>query len=290
MNLIDNILILHDELSCHLYRHGDYKRFNISDPKPRVIHKSSVRDRLLHRAIYRKLYPFFDKAFSASSFSCRKNKGTHKALNQFRSFAFRVSKNNTKTCWVLQCDIRKFFDSIDHEILLKILALYAPDKSTLWPLSQVIKSFHIKPQRGLPLGNLTSQLLVNIYLNELDLFVKHRLKAKYYVRYADDFVIISDSRQYLNGLLPRIREFLAQELKLALNEHKVFIKTYASGIDFLGWVHFPYHRQIRTTTKRRMIKRLQGHPKRETKISYRGLLSHGNTYKLRKRLGLVDHL
>ena len=120
-HLMDNILSLNYDLSNHTYKHGGYQTFNICDPKPRIINKASVRDRLLHHAAYRILYPFFDKTFISDSFSCRKEKGTHRAINRFIDFAHIVSKNNTKTCWVLKCDIKKFFYSIDHQILLEIL-------------------------------------------------------------------------------------------------------------------------------------------------------------------------
>ncbi|HCY18108.1 TPA: hypothetical protein DHT42_02855 [Candidatus Nomurabacteria bacterium] len=134
----------------------------------------------------------------------------------------------------------------------------------------------------MPLGNLTSQLLVNVYMNEFDQFVKHKLRVKYYIRYADDFVVLSDSKNYLENLLPKINDFLNESLKLSLHPDKVFIKTIASGVDFLGWVHFPKHRVLRTTTKRRMLKKLKDNPKNETLQSYLGLLKHGNAYKLSK--------
>ena len=114
LRLMDNILSLHTDLINGTYRHGGYQAFKISDPKPRDIHKACVRDRLVHHAIYRQLYPFFDRAFIADSFSCRDDKGTLAAINRFRSFAYAASKNNTRTCWVLKCDIRKFFANIDH--------------------------------------------------------------------------------------------------------------------------------------------------------------------------------
>ena len=120
-SLMDNILQLHEDLKNRTYKHGNYKEFKINDPKPRTIHKASVRDRLLHHAVYRVLYPFYDKTFVSDSFSCRNNKGTHKALNRFKEFSNIVSKNNTKTCWILKCDIRKFFASIDQNILINIL-------------------------------------------------------------------------------------------------------------------------------------------------------------------------
>ena len=284
LKLMDNLFVLHEDLSSGNYKHGGYKAFDIFDPKPRNIHKASVQDRLLHHAIYRILYPFFDKTFITDSFSCRLNKGTHKALSRFREFTYKVSKNDTRTCWVLKCDIRKFFASIDHKILLNILNSYIPDKWIMKLLQEIIESFFTKPGIGLPLGNLTSQLFVNIYMNEFDKFVKHKLKAKNYIRYADDFVILSDDKSWLENLIFPIADFLNGKLKLYLHPDKVFIKTLASGVDFLGWVNFSDHRVLRTTTKRRMIKKIISSRSYETLQSYLGLLTHGNTHMLRERI------
>ena len=290
LHLMDNVLSLNNDLKNKTYVHGGYHAFNISDPKPRNIHKASVRDRLLHHAIYRILYLHFDKKFISDSFSCRLNKGTHKAINRFHDFSRKVSKNNTKTCSVLKCDIKKFFANIDHNILKKILSKCLFDTEVIWLLSQVIDSFetpnHIYAiadicKKGLPLGNLTSQLFANIYMNEFDHFVKRELKVKYYIRYADDFVILSDSKGYLETLRPNISDFLEKELKLRLHPEKVFIKTIASGVNFLGWVHFPKHRVLRTSTKRKMFRNIKNNQKPETVQSYLGMLSHGDGYKIR---------
>src|SRR3989338_6011649 len=135
--------------------------------------------------------------------------------------------------------------------------------------------------RGLPLGNLTSQLLVNIYMNEFDQFIKQNLKIKYYIRYADDFVVMSRDKEELESLLLKIRIFLKERLRLELHPNKVSISTLASGVDFLGWVHFPHHRVLRTVTKKRMFKNLKNNNKPEVLQSYLGLLSHGNTYKIK---------
>ena len=281
LHLADNLLSLRDDMLHHIYRHGGYQAFRISDPKPRDIHKASVRDRLLHHALYRVLYPFFDRTFIADSFSCRIGKGTHRALNRFRSFAYAVSRNHTRTCWVLQCDIRKFFANIDHGVLMKILRVYIPDADILQLFGEVVDSFSsARPGVGLPLGNLTSQLLVNIYMNEFDRFVKYKLKVSHHIRYADDFVILSEDRGLLEWFLPVIRDLLHDELRLELHPDKVFIKTLASGVDFLGWVHFPDHRVLRTSTKRRMFKRVVVAEKQGTADSYLGLLRHGNAHKL----------
>ncbi|PIQ79797.1 MAG: hypothetical protein CO042_00170 [Parcubacteria group bacterium CG_4_9_14_0_2_um_filter_41_8] len=285
-DLMANILALHTDLANKIYQHSAYHAFNISDPKPRDIHKASVRDRLLHHAVYRVLYPFFDKKFITDSYSCRLNKGTHKAMNQFRSYTYRASLNHTKTVWVLKCDIRKFFASIDQHVLVQIIRRYIPNTDIQWLILQIIYSFHsTKKGKGLPLGNLTSQLLVNVYMSKFDRFVKHKLKAKYYIRYADDFIVLSTNKQWLLGLLSSIQQFLSENLCLYLHERKVSIKTFVSGVDFLGWVHFPDHRVLRTIAKRRMFKNLaikQGNNK--TIQSYLGLLWHGNSKILLRKV------
>ncbi len=273
--LMDNIFSLHRDISERTYVHSGYTAFNISDPKPRSIHKATVRDRLLHHLIYQELYRYFDSKFIFDSYSCRVEKGTHKAIDRFRDFGRIVSKNNTRTCWILKCDIRKFFANIDHAVLKEILAKHIEDEDILRLLGTVIDSFYTDV--GLPLGNLTSQLLVNIYMNEFDHFMKREMKAKYYIRYADDFVILSENKAHLEDLLPKIAQFLETNLKLSLHPDKVFIKTLVSGVDFLGWVHFPCHQVLRTATKRRMWKRLaEVEGKMEVVHSYLGLLSHGN--------------
>jgi len=286
LHFSDNLVTLHQDLITKQYRHGGYFAFKISDPKPRDIHKASLRDRIVHHALYRSLYPYFDRQFIFDSYSCRLGKGTYKAMDRARSFGLKVSQNNTKTAWVLKGDIRKFFASIDHTVLKKILRDSIEDPDTMWLLEQVIDSFSTdgKPNVGLPLGNLTSQLLVNIYMNQFDQFVKRSLKEKYYIRYADDFLIFSQSKVYLEELIPKLSQYLETNLKLSLNSKKVFIKTLASGVDFLGWIHFSHHRILRTATKHHMLKRLQGNNSLETLNSYLGMLGHGNTFKLSQKI------
>ncbi len=280
--LMDNILSLHGDLINGTYRHGGYQVFRISDPKPRVIHKATVRDRLLHHAVYRILYPFFERTFIADSFSCQNSKGTHRAIERFLKFSRIVSKNNTRACYILKCDIRKFFHSIDQKVLLQLLAQRIGDQKIVELLQEIIGSFDSgRPETGLPLGNLTSQLFCNIYMNEFDQFAKHKLRVKCYIRYADDFVIFSEDKQYLESLIPAIAEFLQSRLELTLHPDKVFIKTLSSGVDFLGWVNFFDHRILRTATKRKMLRKLSGSPNLQTISSYLGLLKHGNTRKLK---------
>jgi retron-type reverse transcriptase len=302
MHLMDNIFLLHSDLINHTYIHGGYQAFKINDPKPRDIHKATVRDRLLHHAIYRVLYPFFDRTFITDSYSCRNTKGTHKAINQFRKYFHKVSQNNTRTCWVLKGDIRKFFANIDHEILIGILKEHIPDENILKLLEKVVDSFSTSfalrgdMNVGLPLGNLTSQLFVNIYMNQFDQFMKHQLKVKYYIRYADDFVVLSDDKDYLKKLILNIAEFLKTELKLELHPDKVSIRTFSSGVDFLGLVNFTDHRILRTKTKRRMLNKLALKRKlcreglvsqesfEQSQQSYLGMLRHCRGYKIERSL------
>ena len=251
-DLMRNIFQLHEDLVSKNYRHSKYITFKISDPKPRVIHKAKVKDRLFHHVLHRALYPFFDKKFINDSYSCRVAKGPHAALERFHEFFFKVSKNDTRTAWVL---------------------------------SEVINSFELSTSKGLPLGNLTSQLFANIYMDRFDKFVKHVLNIKFYIRYADDFVFMSHDKNSLLELLPKIRTFLLEQLCLELHEHKILIRTLVSGIDFLGWVHFFDHRVLRTATKRRMFRNIKLRcGNKETIQSYLGTISHGNTYKLQQEI------
>ncbi len=288
LELADNLVALQNSLKEKTYKHSGYSAFNISDPKPRNIHKATVRDRVLHHLIYKELYRYFDARFIYDSYSCRKWKGTHRALDRFKYFAGKVSENNTRTCYVLKCDIKKFFASIDQTVLMKILEHHIEDLEIRELIGEVVGSFYAtRPGVGLPLGNLTSQLLVNIYMHEFDMYVKQELRVKYYIRYADDFAVLSEDKKYLESVLLKFHDFLNNTLYLSLHENKVYIKTYGSGVDFLGWVHFPHHRQIRTATKRKIIRKMKGYPKPHTVSSYRGMLGHGNAYKVQKRLGIV---
>lgn len=285
LKLLDNIFKLHGGLRNKTYKHSNYEHFKISDPKPRDIHKASVKDRLLHHAICSVIKPCFDKKFIYDCYSSRDLKGTHRAMNRFVDFFRKVSINNTKTCWVLKCDIKKFFATIDHKILLDIFRRHVEDKDINWLVKEIVFSFNTNQGKGLPLGNLTSQILVNVYMNEFDQFIKHKFKVKYYIRYADDFVVLSDDKKYLENLLIKMIEFLENELKLSLHPDKVFIKSYASGVDFLGWVHFVDHRVLRTSTKKRAIKGVTGSDiKSNITQSYLGLLKHGNGNKIAKNI------
>lgn len=169
-------------------------------------------------------------------------------------------------------------------MLIEILKKHITDPDIIWLLENIIYSFSKTSGKGLPLGNLTSQLFVNVYMNEFDQFVKRQLRAHYYIRFADDFIILNQSKSFLEDMIPKISSFLELTLKLSLHPDKVSIKTIASGVDFLGWVNFRYHRVLRTATRKRMFKRIKTHNKPESLNSYLGLLKHGDTYKIKKTL------
>lgn len=299
--LEENLFALHDDLVSGHYRHGAYAPFYIQDPKQRLIHKATVRDRVLHHALFNILSPLFDPTFITNSFSCRVGKGVHKGVASLKNGLRKVSRNNTRTCFALKCDVQKFFQGVDQETLMAILVRKIRDNKALKLLEQVISSHGLMGEskefcRGIPIGNLTSQLFANIYMNELDQFVKHRLRAKYYYRYTDDFIMISTSREKLVGWKKQVNLFLLEKLKLKLHPRKVTIRKYSQGIDFLGYVLFPHHQIVRIKTKRRMLKKLrrkvEGYKRGATEKnslltsmdSYLGVLKHANSFKVKKEI------
>ncbi len=256
INIEENLFTLHNQLMSNAYKHGPYASFFISDPKRRHIHKASVPDRILHHAIHRILYPHFDRQFEFDSFASRTGKGVHRAVNRFQTLAWRLSRNNTRVVWVLKCDIKKFFDSVDHGKLLALLDRKIYDVKLMKLLKNIINSFEMQPGKGIPLGNLTSQLFGNIYMGQLDAYIKRKLRFKNYIRYTDDFVLLSRDRYELQGILPVLQDFLKEELLLKTHPEKTHIDTWSHGLDFLGYVSFPNHRVLRTKTKRRLFRRI----------------------------------
>ena len=300
-SLEKNIFQLHHDLKNKEYRHGLYASFYISDPKRRHINKATVRDRVLHHAVFTALNPIFEPTFIPYSFSCRVGKGTHKGVETLNRMARSVSSNNHKPCFALKCDIKKFFASVDQQVLLDIFRRRITDKNALWLLEEIISSFTseystIFEQKGLPIGNLTSQLFANVYLNELDQFVKNKLKVKNYLRYTDDFVIVNNNRQYLENIISPISTFLHTRLHLTLHPKKVTINKFHQGIDFLGYVILPQYRLLRTKTRQRIYRKLRQRVSKykdgvissetleQSLQSYLGVLSHANTYQLSQDL------
>lgn len=205
----------------------------------------------------------------------------------------KVSKNTTITCYALKCDIRKFFDSVHQQTLLNTLTKKVSDTNIVWLLKTIIESYHSARGigYGIPIGNVSSQLFCNVYMNEFDQFIKHKLRIKHYARYTDDFIIIHTNRQYLEDIIKQIDEFLQTSLQLHLHPHKVEIRKYRQGIDFLGYILLPHHRRVRTKTMRRITKKLvqKKHDVTSKAItqeqynqsmqSYLGVLKHANAHR-----------
>lgn len=289
-DLEDNLFKLHHLLITKTYGHGLYEEFYVNDPKRRHIHKACVSDRIVHHLLYKYLYGLFDKTFIYDSYSCRINKGTHRGVRRLAYIVRKVSKNYTFPCFGLKLDIKRFFSSVDHKILLELLKIKVSDEDILWLLSEVIDSFSSEEHldKGIPLGNLTSQVFANIYMNELDHYVKHNLKIKYYLRYADDFLILDSNRENLCQYINILKQFLFNNLNLELHPNKIIIRKLSCGIDFLGYIILPHYVVPRTKTVRRMFKKIQEKKGsdnfNQSLQSYLGYLSHANTFNLTQRL------
>lgn len=300
-NLERNIFELHRELKYKAYRHGPYDSFSIRDPKPRNIHKALVRDRVVHHALCRILNPIFEPTLTPFSFSCRVGYGTHKGVNYLESAIRKSSKNNTMPCFVLKCDVKKFFDTVDRNTLNNLIFKKIKDKDARWLIKEIIGSYFSsystsQNKKGIPIGNLTSQLFANVYMNELDYFLKHKLRVGYYARYTDDFLIISNETDYLLKLIPKIVSFLKSSLLLKIHGEKLKIIKINRGVDFLGYISFPKYRLVRSKTKKRILRRIDtkikrykdGLISRETLFqsfeSCLGFLSHANTHELAESL------
>lgn len=293
-HLEKQIFRLHRDLRSGRYRHAPYESFYVHDPKRRHIRKACVRDRLVHQTLYTTLQKLYEPRFIPSVYSNRIGKGVHRANDDFRRRLWKVSHNLTRPCWVLKCDIRRFYDSVDHETLLSVLSRTVRDKNVLSLLRHVVDSFHVEGVRGkgIPIGNLTSQIFTNIYLNEFDQYVKHNLRTKHYLRFADDCLFLSHRRDYLERMIPCIQEFLVERLKLSLHPKKIILRPLKQGVDYLGIVTLPYHRTLRTKTKRRMMRRLRERQREffaedvdkqaldQSLQSYLGMLSHVDGYHL----------
>lgn len=295
--LEQNIFALHRELAEKTYHHDPYSGFFINDPKQRHIHKATVRDRVVHHAVFQVLNPIFEPTFIANSFSCRIGKGTHKGVEAVERMTREVSQNYTRQCFALKCDVRRFFDSIDHDVLLEILGRRIKDPDVMWLLERIVRSYiseyaNLFERKGVPIGNLTSQLFANVYMNEFDQFVKQELKVKHYARYTDDFILLHHDRDVLASLLPVIERFLSTYLHLSLHPKKVSLNTIHHGVDFLGYVLRPHNKTVRTKTKRRMFRNidykvqqfnkavLDGDSLTQSVSSCLGVLSHANSQKI----------
>ncbi|MCF7872386.1 helix-turn-helix domain-containing protein [Candidatus Woesearchaeota archaeon] len=296
-NLNENLLQLRNELLMLTYKPKPLTTFILRDPKTRKISKSDFRDRVIHHAICNIIEPTFEKSFIDDSYANRIGKGGLNAIKRFDYFKRKISKNNTNNCYVLKADIKHYFPSVNHNILLNLLEQKITDENILNLIKIILENHESKTlHHGMPLGNLTSQLFANIYLNELDQYVKHKLKAKHYIRYVDDFVILSKNKQELRNFEQKIKTFLTQKLKLELHPEKTKIIDLKHGINFLGFKIFYHYKTLQRKNKNKFKTKLRKTKKeynsekieREKAIEiFEGHLayaSNANTYKYRKNL------
>jgi RNA-directed DNA polymerase len=247
LNMETQVGRLHDDLKAGRYKHGRYRIFQIYDPKKRDISVAPFRDRVVHHAVHDVIEPTIDKRFIHDSYACRNGKGTHIALDRAHSFL----KANQ---YCFHGDIRKYFPSIDHALMKEFLRRHITDEKVLVLMDGIIDSNGTK---GLPIGNLTSQFFANLYLHELDFFVKHELHCSYYLRYMDDFLIFENDHSRLESMRMSIDVFLKDQLKLELHISKSQIFKTAQGIKFLGFRLYPKRRRIATQGVRRFRQRLK---------------------------------
>jgi retron-type reverse transcriptase len=286
-HLEDNLFSLHHQLKNKNYKHGAYSEFFVNDPKRRHIHKAQVNDRIVHHLLYKYLYSLFDKSFIYDSYSCRVDKGTHRSVRRLEKYLRIVSRNYTRNCWTLKLDIKQFFASVDHDILMELIRKRVKDKDTLSLIDEIITSFRVNEDQatGIPLGNLTSQIFANIYLNEMDQFIKHDLKIKHYIRYADDFIILETEKLKLKNTLISIGHFLQNHLILQLHPKKIILRQLKDGIDFCGYVVIPHYILPRAKTRRRIVKKVAGN-----KISYQSLQSYLGYFSHSKASKVEEHI
>jgi retron-type reverse transcriptase len=305
LNLETELLQLQRELLDRSYAPGPYRSFLIRDPKPRLISAAPFRDRVVHHALTRLLEPVFERRFSKDSFACRKGLGTHRALER--------AKEGARRCrFVLKCDIRKYFPSIDHKILKGLLARVVKCRPTLDLAATIIDASNPQEEavfyfdgddlfspwerrRGLPLGNQTSQFFANVYLNPLDQHVNRVIRPAIYIRYVDDFLFFAGSREQLWRALDEIVRIL-DGLRLLVHPRKSRVYRTADGVTFLGWRVFPDHTRLVSGNVVRFRRRL-----RELRTAYgtgrvewrdvdsrvRAWIAHaahGSTWKLRGQL------
>jgi retron-type reverse transcriptase len=236
---------LQNELITQTYKPSGYQHFIINDSKRRKISVATFRDRVIHHALINVLNPIYEKRFYAHSYATRKNKGTHKAILQGQHY-LRLNQ------WYYKADIAKFFDSIDHQTLLSIIQRKIKDPKVIWLIRQIVYSGGEKG-KGLPIGNLTSQFFANVYLNELDTFIKSELQVKHYIRYMDDFVLFSDDKDQLKYWRKRITTFLLETLQLKINPPHSFLNNVHHGLRFLGANIYRNTIRIKKSTLKRVL-------------------------------------
>lgn len=313
--LEENLIELQNELIWQSYKVGKYRQFYVREPKLRLVMALQYRDRVVQWDIYKQLYPFYDKMFIEDSYACRREKGSHKAADRLQYWLRQVSRKPGKW-YYLKLDISKYFYRVDHLVLFDILSRRIKDPRLMQLLSEIINSEDtrfglpagLSPEEctedmwladvGMPIGNLTSQLFANLYLNELDQLCKHELHVHYYIRYMDDVIILLDDKRELARLKAIIEDFLNSVLHLDLNK-KTAIRPCSLGVEFVGYHIWATHRKLKKQTARRMIRNVKrmceqmaaGTLSREefdrTAASYNGVLQHCNSYGLKQKLNEI---
>ena len=295
-NLENNLINILNSLSNKTYRLGKYFTFKIFEPKERFIQALPYRDRIVHQWYVEEfIKPYIVPKFINTSFACLTDKGTHKAVQEVQH-QMQIYKRNFGDFWILKCDIRKFFYSIDPCILFEILKKYIEDKDLLYSTQILIFNDPVyKDKVGIPIGNYTSQFFANIYLNELDQYIKRVLKIKYYTRYMDDFVLLLKNKQQCIDTKKIIEDFLAKNLRLELNDKSRYY-PYKMGVNFCGYRIFTTHRLLRTSSKKKIKKNIKNWNYRYNKNcldlnhamqslnSWLGHASHCNSYMLSQKM------
>lgn len=275
-DLEENLLKLRKELIYDQYLPGGYREFIVHDSKKRLIKAPLFKDRVIHHALCSIIEPIFDRSFIFDSYACRKGKGSHQAARRAQVF---MRKSGTP--YYLKKDISKYFDSINHEILLSLIEKKVKDKGVIRLIESIIHSSDSgKEGVGIPIGNLTSQLFANIYLDCFDQFVKHSLRSSMYLRYMDDFIFFGTKKD-LQETSEQVDLFLIQELLLKINPKKDIIGPSNKGLDFVGYVIFIDHILLRKSTVKRFLK------KRGDTIAFHAYAKHADSYSLSKSLGFI---
>ncbi|MEK6853674.1 MAG: reverse transcriptase domain-containing protein [Nanoarchaeota archaeon] len=252
-NLMNNLRQLRADLLFHSYRPQPLTTFIIRDPKTRKINKSAFCDRIVHHALCNIIEPIYEKIFIYDSYANRKGKGTLKAVERFDEFKRKVAIPHSDyiTGYCFKADLKHYFETVDHGILMQVLKRRIKDDNIMFLLKKILANYNNgEPRKGMPLGNLTSQFLANVYLNELDQFVKTNLKVKYYIRYVDDFVILHKQKETLEFYKGEIDLFLRQKLTLELHPLKSKIISLNKGVTFLGFRIFYHHKLLRKSNWR----------------------------------------
>ncbi|NJR63882.1 MAG: RNA-directed DNA polymerase [Cyanobacteria bacterium CRU_2_1] len=304
-NLAQELLQLQTELTQQTYIPGRYRTFRIRDPKSRLISAAPYRDRVVHHALCNIIVPLIDRTFIGDTYANRCGYGTHRALQRFTQFA-RSSR------YILQCDIRKYFPSIDHEILKTILRRKIKCPETLWLIDRIIDGSNpqgeaveyfpgddlltpVQRRKGLPIGNLTSQFFANVYLNGLDHFVKEQLQAQRYLRYVDDFCVFSDDRAFLETARLAIETYL-NSLRLKLHPIKTQLFETCCGANFVGFRILPDRIRVRNHNLKRARHRFRQLQQdyitgqvsltelKQRLQSWEAHLLHGDTHRLRREI------